>query len=429
MTRSIVSFILVIAIILLLCFTAVWGFTIGNFQIPSAFDEKNGIRRGLDLVGGSVITFEAQIQGDIDAETLKQEMNSAMAMLRQRLTTFGYTEAQLYKNGDRRITVEIPAISNPEQAIEDLGPTAQLQFLDSDGNVVLSGSDIKSAKAQVGVIDSSNIQKNYVSLTLNADAVDKFAAATKAAAGKESGKNYISIVLDNEPISQPTVGSEYASTGIQSEDVMISGSMDAKEAGRLASLISIGQLPFSLKDVELRAVGPQLGEKALETSLIAGLIGLILVAIFMMIYYRLPGIVSVIALLLYTALVFVLLAIFRVNLSLPGIAGIILSVGMAVDANVVIFERIKEELRSGKTIKSAIDAGFKRAFTAILDSNTTTFIAALVLYFFGTGPLVGFAITLGLGIIVSMFTALTVTHFLLNRMVDFKIKNIKAYGA
>lgn len=430
MTKSIVSFLLVIAIIVLLCFTAVNGFAIGNFKIPSVLDEENGIRRGLDLVGGSIITFEAQIEEGTSAEDADRLMDSAEAMLRERLTSFGYTEANLYRAGDRRITVEIPSISDPEEAIKQLGPTAQLQFTDADGNVVLDGSDVKKAEAKYGVVDSTNMAKNYVAITLKTEAVDKFAQATKqAAANAAQNKNYIAIVMDNEAISTPSVDSKYASEGIVSEEVVISGSMDAEEAGRLANLISIGQLPVTLKDVELRAVGPQLGEKALESSLFAGMIGLILVAVFMVIIYRLPGLISVVALMFYIALECVILAVLRVNLSLPGIAGIILSIGMAVDANVIIFERIKEELRNGKTLRSAVDAGYKRAFTAILDSNVTTLIAAAVLWIFGTGTLVGFAKTLGLGIIISMFTALTVTHFLLNRMMDFKIKNIKVYGA
>ena len=200
--------------------------------------------------------------------------------------------------------------------------------------------------------------------------------------------------------------------------VVISGNFAAEDAGWLANVISAGQLPFSLSQVEMRSVGAQLGMKALETSLLAALIGIILVIIFMIVFYRLPGFVAAIALVFYVALDAVILSVCRVNLSLPGIAGIILSIGMAVDANVVIFERIKEELRAGKTVRSAIDSGFHRAFGAIVDSNVTTLIAAVVLYVLGTGTIVGFALTLGVGIVLSMFTALTVTRFLLNRLVD-----------
>lgn len=235
--------------------------------------------------------------------------------------------------------------------------------------------------------------------------------------------NYIAIVLDNQVISSPRVSST-----IDDDSCVIEGNFTEDSARQLANLIGSGALPFSLKQVELRAVGPQLGANALSSSLKAALIGIVLVAIFMILVYKLPGFISVIALGFYIVIEAIVLGLLKVNLSLPGIAGIILSIGMAVDANVVIFERIKEEIRNGKTVKSAIDSGFKRAFTAILDSNVTTLIAAGVLFLFGSGTIVGFATTLGLGVIISMFTALTVTHFLLNRMVDFKIKNPKVYG-
>ena len=233
----------------------------------------------------------------------------------------------------------------------------------------------------------------------------------------------MAIVMDNQVISSPSVSSQ-----IDSDSCVISGSFTRDSASELADLINAGQIPFSLKQVELRSVGPQLGADAMRTSLIAGAIGIVLVMLFMLIVYRIPGLVASIALCFYMVLEALIFSLVRVNLSLPGIAGIILSIGMAVDANVIIFERVKEELKNGKTVKSAIDSGFKRAFTAILDSNITTLIACAVLFFLGTGTIVGFATTLGIGVIVSMFTALTVTHFLLNRMVDFRIRNPKAYG-
>ena len=233
----------------------------------------------------------------------------------------------------------------------------------------------------------------------------------------------MAIVMDNQVISSPSVSSQ-----IDSDSCVISGSFTRDSASELADLINAGQIPFSLKQVELRSVGPQLGADAMRTSLIAGAIGIVLVMLFMLIVYRIPGLVASIALCFYMVIEALIFSLVRVNLSLPGIAGIILSIGMAVDANVIIFERVKEELKNGKTVKSAIDSGFKRAFTAILDSNITTLIACAVLFFLGTGTIVGFATTLGIGVIVSMFTALTVTHFLLNRMVDFRIRNPKAYG-
>ena len=251
----------------------------------------------------------------------------------------------------------------------------------------------------------------------------KFAEATGNIAARTDGTNIMAIVMDNQVISSPSVSSQ-----IDSDSCVISGSFTRDSASELADLINAGQIPFSLKQVELRSVGPQLGADAMRTSLIAGAIGIVLVMLFMLIVYRIPGLVASIALCFYMVIEALIFSLVRVNLSLPGIAGIILSIGMAVDANVIIFERVKEELKNGKTVKSAIDSGFKRAFTAILDSNITTLIACAVLFFLGTGTIVGFATTLGIGVIVSMFTALTVTHFLLNRMVDFRIRNPKAYG-
>ena len=239
----------------------------------------------------------------------------------------------------------------------------------------------------------------------------KFAEATGNIAARTDGTNIMAIVMDNQVISSPSVSSQ-----IDSDSCVISGSFTRDSASELADLINAGQIPFSLKQVELRSVGPQLGADAMRTSLIAGLIGIALVMLFMLIVYRIPGLVASIALCFYMVIEALIFSLVRVNLSLPGIAGIILSIGMAVDANVIIFERIKEEMAAGKTVKSAIDSGFKRAFTAILDSNITTLIACGVLFFLGTGTIVGFATTLGIGVIVSMFTALTITHFLLNRM-------------
>jgi len=431
MAKSILSFALVLLIIAGLCFTAVCGLDLGFAHIPSVLDEENGIRRGLDLVGGSVITFEAQIPEGTDEASVAAGMDVAVDMLRTRLDNLGDYEGNLYVSGTHRITVEIPNVKNPEEAVQKLGSTAILQFCDADGNVVMDGSDIEGASAQYGQLSGYAVPQNYVELQIKKDSVSKFAEATKAAANRSAdNKNYIMIVLDGQVMSMPFVDAKYAQTGISSEKVQITGNnYSAEDTGWLANIINAGQLPFTLKDIELRSVGPQLGERALETSLFAGLIGICLVMIFMICYYRLPGVVASFSLVFYVAAMAIVLALIKANLTLPGVAGIVLSIGMAVDANVVIFERIKEELRAGKVLRSAIDSGFNRAFTAILDSNITTFIAAVVLYIFGTGTIKGFAITLGLGIVLSMFTAVTLTRFLLNRLVDFKISNIKAYGA
>ena len=392
--------------------------------IPSVLDTDNGIRLGLDLVGGSRIVYEAEIPDGYNQANLADDMNSVQKVIRQRLTDKGFTEATVALTGENRVTVEIPQITNPEEAVQTLGTTAQLTFIDADGKEWLTGSDIKKATYGYGRPTGNEVTDvHYVQVQFTSEGQKKFAEATGNIAARTDGTNIMAIVMDNQVISSPSVTSQ-----IDSDSCVISGSFTRDSASELADLINAGQIPFSLKQVELRSVGPQLGADAMRTSLIAGAIGIVLVMLFMLIVYRIPGLVASIALCFYMVIEALIFSLVRVNLSLPGIAGIILSIGMAVDANVIIFERVKEELKNGKTVKSAIDSGFKRAFTAILDSNITTLIACAVLFFLGTGTIVGFATTLGIGVIVSMFTALTVTHFLLNRMVDFRIRNPKAYG-
>lgn len=392
--------------------------------IPSVLDTDNGIRLGLDLVGGSRIVYEAEIPDGYNQANLADDMNSVQKVIRQRLTDKGFTEATVTLTGDNRVTVEIPQITNPEEAVQTLGTTAQLTFIDADGKEWLTGSDIKKATYGYGRPTGNEVTDvHYVQVQFTSEGQKKFAEATGNIAARTDGTNIMAIVMDNQVISSPSVSSQ-----IDSDSCVISGSFTRDSASELADLINAGQIPFSLKQVELRSVGPQLGADAMRTSLIAGAIGIVLVMLFMLIVYRIPGLVASIALCFYMVIEALIFSLVRVNLSLPGIAGIILSIGMAVDANVIIFERVKEELKNGKIVKSAIDSGFKRAFTAILDSNITTLIACAVLFFLGTGTIVGFATTLGIGVIVSMFTALTVTHFLLNRMVDFRIRNPKAYG-
>ena len=392
--------------------------------IPSVLDTDNGIRLGLDLVGGSRIVYEAEIPDGYNQANLADDMNSVQKVIRQRLTDKGFTEATVTLTGDNRVTVEIPQITNPEEAVQTLGTTAQLTFIDADGKEWLTGSDIKKATYGYGRPTGNEVTDvHYVQVQFTSEGQKKFAEATGNIAARTDGTNIMAIVMDNQVISSPSVSSQ-----IDSDSCVISGSFTRDSASELADLINAGQIPFSLKQVELRSVGPQLGADAMRTSLIAGAIGIVLVMLFMLIVYRIPGLVASIALCFYMVIEALIFSLVRVNLSLPGIAGIILSIGMAVDANVIIFERVKEELKNGKTVKSAIDSGLKRAFTAILDSNITTLIACAVLFFLGTGTIVGFATTLGIGVIVSMFTALTVTHFLLNRMVDFRIRNPKAYG-
>ncbi len=424
MGKSITKLVIAVVVIALGAYIALFGFNIQMFgwhiSYPSALDEENGIRQGLDLVGGSVITYEAQTETAEDSE-----MESVKNVLRKRLDALGYSEATVSRQGEKKVRVEIPAIQNPEEAVQTLGQTAKLTFRDADGNVVLEGTDVKSATAAFGKTTENGSDQHYVQLQLADSGTEKFAQATAAAAARKSeNKNYIAIMLDEEVISQPSVDQT-----INSPTCIISGGFqDSSETRELATLINSGNLPFSIADVELRSVGPTLGEHALETSLFAAAIGILLVLIFMAIAYRLPGLMADIALICYIAIVTFIMSWFRINLSLPGIAGIILSVGMAVDANVIIFARMKEELALGKTIRTSVESGFNRAFIAILDANVTTLIAAVVLYYFGTGPIQGFAITLAIGTVVSMFTAIVVTKFLLRQMVGLKIHNLSLYG-
>jgi len=415
MKKSIATFALVILSIV--CLLSIAFFGIRAWGIPGVFDE-GGIRLGLDLAGGSAILYEA----DTDKTPSNEEMNAAISMIRGRLDMLNYTEATVVSSGANQIIVEIPGISDPEEAVKMLGANAVLEFRDSEGNIVLTGQDIQNAVASYGDM-GNGYAENFISLKFKPDAVEKFAEATRLASYKPEGENYIAIYLDNALMMNPRVQSE-----INSDSCVITGGYDSETAKYYAELISAGQLPFALKDVQLTATGPALGEKSLQTSLVAGAIGLALVIIFMVSFYRIPGLIASIALLAYVGIMGITLVITQTNLSLPGIAGIILSIGMAVDANVIIFERIKEELRSGKTIRASIKSGFTRAFTAIIDSNITTLIAAVVLWLCGSGPIIGFAMTLFMGVVISMFTAVSVTRWLLNQTVGMNITNGKLYG-
>ncbi len=412
MKNSVCSFVLMLLLVVLVTAVAVFG--IGAFNLPGAFDD-DAISKGLDLVGGSSITYVAEPDENAENFDMATALDTVESMLRQRLDTLGYTEATIAKMGTDRIRVEIPGIDDPEDALKKLGSTAKLEFLDSSGNVILEGKDVKEAVANYGQTSESSMgSQYYVSLTFNDSGRQKFADATEEMAKlASSSKNYIDIELDGENISRASV-----SYRIDSDSCMISGNFSKDEAVYLAELISSGQLPVVLREIELRYVGPTLGSEALASSIRAGLIGTLIVMLFMILVYRLPGLVSAIALVSYISIFAILIIVFKVNLSLPGIAGIILTIGMAVDSNVVIYERIKEELNTGKSTRAAVKSGFGRAFSAILDSNVTTIIASIVLWYFGTGAVRGFAITLFIGVVVSLFTALCVTRVLLNSVTN-----------
>lgn len=420
--------IVILLVIVLSTLTIFNGLNLGIAKIPNV---KDGVVLGLDLVGGAEITYEADLEGaDVSAEELSEGMKAAQTMLRERLTTFGYTEADVYLSGDDRVVVAIPNIDDPEEAVQMLGSTAKVTFVDADGNVILTGDDLTGASMAYGDVDNTGFNVYYVNVDLSTEGQKKFTEATKQVASRTDGSNYISIMMDDEVISAPYVDAKYASTGINSEHVSITlGSNATQEsASRLAGLIASGQLPFSLQNIQMESVSATLGLQSLNTSIQAAIIGLILIILFMVFYYRVLGVASAISLIFFAVVFVDIISWSHLNLTLSGIAGIILTLGMAVDANIVIFERIKEELRAGRTLRVAMDAGFKNAFSAILDSNVTTCIAACCLWWQGTGTIVGFAKTLLIGVLLSMFTMIVITRVILKTFANHQPKSLAAYG-
>ena len=414
MKNSVCSFVLMLLCIVLAVVIAIYG--ISGIGLKSVM-EDDAINKGLDLVGGSSVTYQA-VADEEDADfDMATALNTVETMLRQRLDSLSYHEATIARVGDDKIRVDIPGIDDPEEATKKLGSTAKLEFRNSSGEVIIEGEEVKDAFASYGETGKGLGQEYFVSLQFTAEGARLFAEGTGAmAALKDSGMNYIGIYLDNELISQPSVDER-----IDSDSCIITGTFTQEDAIWLADIIAAGKLPVELEEVENRFVGPTLGSDALSKSLKAGAIGILLVMVFMILVYRVPGVVSALSLVGYIAVFAILLVYFRVNLSLPGIAGIILTIGMAVDSNVVIYERIKEELNSGKSTRAAVRAGFKSAFTAIFDSNITTIIAAAVLIYYGVGAVSGFAITLLMGVLISLFTALVVTRVLLYSLVDMGV--------
>ena len=374
--------------------------------------QNGGIKLGLDLAGGVSITYQAK-----EENPSAEDMSDTQYKLQQRVQNYS-SEAEVYQEGGNRINVDIPGVTDANKILEELGKPGSLQFYDENWNVVLEGTDVASAKAVI-YKDQQTGNNNYeVALTFTDEGTKKFADVTAANVGKK-----IAIVYDNVMYSNPTV--QQAITGGQAS---ISGMTSYEEAENLASTIRIGSLSLELEELRSNVVGAKLGQEAITTSLKAGAIGFGIVCVFMIVVYLVPGLAASLALCLYVALMLILLAAFEVTLTLPGIAGIILSIGMAVDANVIIFTRIKEEIGLGKTVHSAIKTGFAKALSAIVDGNVTTLIAAAVLYWRGSGTVKGFATTLALGIVLSMFTALFVTKFTLNTLYNLGFQDQKFYG-
>lgn len=415
--KNAIIFLLVLAIVGFATYTAFYGLQIGDKTINPVQDS---IKQGLDLRGGVYVVYEAKT--DETGAELDKIMHQTIEVFRRRVDAFGLTEPSIVREGDKRIRVELPGVENAQEAIDLIGRTAQLKFVAGDNEeVVVTGNNVKKSEA------AYSEGQVVVSLEFDMEGANKFAEATERVAKNTYGskENKIFIVLDDEVIQDPNVTGKI--TGGRAQ---ISGRYTEEEAVNIAALIRAGGLPVDLDEVQSSTITATLGVNALNRSVRAAQIGLMLVLIFMLVYYRIPGLVANVALTVYILIVLGVFVAFNATLTLPGIAALILSVGMAVDANVIIFERLKEELRAGKTVRAAIDAGFKRALKAILDSNITTLIAGVVLYQFGTGPIRGFALMLMIGILASMFTAVVVTKFLLKLFVGMNVtKNSKLFGA
>ena len=413
--KKIIYSIIILALLFGMSYVAIFGMKDGYGSIGQ-------IKQGLDLAGGVSITYEIQEDNPSD-----QDVSDTIYKLQQRVTNYS-TEAEVYKEGGNRITVEIPDVTDANAILEELGQPGTLMFLDSDGYTkfsngeectpLLTGSDVKNAVAGADTSQSST-SKYVVSLEFNDEGKQKFADATSANVGK-----IIYIVYDGKVVSAPRVNE-----AITGGSAQIDGMSSYDEANTLASYVRIGAMPLELKEMRSQVVGAKLGETAIQTSLLAGAIGLAILCLFMIIAYRVPGVAACLALVIYVALDIFILSVYEITLTLSGIAGIVLSIGMAVDANVVIFSRIREEIGAGKSVDAAIEQGFKKAMSAVVDGNVTTIIAALVLYLRGSRSVKGFAVTLGIGVVLSMFTALVISKTIVRLLYNFGCKSEKLYGS
>ncbi len=404
------------ALLLALIFLAVAAAGVYFLKVNPLWDR---VKKGLDIQGGIHVVFEGVDTPGMPVTS--KAMEDAKRIIEDRVNRLGVAEPVIQRQGDRRIIVELPGIKDPDKALEAIGRTALLEFKDSEGKVIVSGKDLDPGG--VGVeIDQAN--RTVVTLRFKKEGTKRFAEATRMAyqfrpkdPQQDDPRNHIGIYLDGKLVQNPGVESP-----IENGRAIITGYGSVEEARRVVVALQSGALPVKLVPVENRTISPTLGRDSLRRSQTAAVIGTAAVLAFMFLYYRVPGLWADLALLIYLLIFLGVLVGLNATLTLPGIAGFVLSIGMAVDANVIIFERIKEELRLGKTIRSAMDAGFANAFRAIFDSNATTLLGAAVLFYFGTGPVRGFAVTLALGVLISMFTAIVITRFMLRLLVDAGMK-------
>lgn len=438
------GWLMILGLVLIIAGIAFWGAT------SYIYDDVTGVKDvslGLDLAGGVSVTYQT-----VKEDPTSEEMEDLQTKLEKRATSLS-TEARVYREGKRRINVDIPGMDDAKTVFDTLGDAGNIYFIYAvgkdgtsnikssttaesgyelardmktiieAGDVVIDGSDIASADPATRNDNGAIVYE--VVLELNEAGGKKFEEATGYCAGKTYGslENIIAIVYDNVVYSAPNVKSK-----ISGGSATITGSRNMEEARSLSTIIRIGALPIEIEALRSNVVGATLGSRALRTSLIAGVIGLALVCLYMIVFYRVPGVAASLSLLIYLGLMLAMLLAFHVTLTLPGIAGIILSIGMAVDANVIIFTRIREELATGKTVRSSVKIGYRKAVSAIIDGNVTTLIAAIVLYFRGSGVIKGFATTLGIGIVISMFTAFVITYFIMKAFYYIGIDKVGAYG-
>ncbi len=371
---------------------------------------ENLVNKGLDLEGGVYVLLEAvETEGD---EESRDAIQRAMTIIDNRINELGIAEPVIMREGERRIRVELPGVEDQARAMELIGRTAQLVFKSPEGEVLLTGAHLKTA-----YFSRDHLNRPIVALEFDEEGTSLFAEATERYL-----RDHIAIYLDDELVSAPTVQNV-----INEGKAVITNIPSEEEAYNIALMLRTGALPVELVELETRSVGPILGENALGLSITAGMLGLLLVFLFMLFYYRFAGLVAGISLIVYLALVFAVLGALEATLTLPGIAGLILSIGMAVDANVIIYERIKEELKAGRTIFTSVNAGFERALRAIIDANITTAIAALVLFLVTSGTIKGFALVLLIGIVASIITAVLLTRYLLRLAARSKLIKSPAY--
>ena len=406
-SRSVVTLVLMIAL-------AVGLGLVSHFGVneDGLFSYSN-ISLGLDLKGGINILYEADVPNPTS-----EEMAAARTLIQGRLDRRGYTDAEVAQAGANRIRVDIPGVADTEEAINTIGRTAQLMFVDVDGNVLLTGMDVQTARMTHQTHEFTNISEPVVGLEFTSEGARLFSQATAANIGRP-----IYIMMDDIILSSPVVRAH-----ITGGSAVIEGNFTAMEAEGLAADIRAGSLPFGLEVLSVHNVGARLGAQSLERSVAAGFIGFALTIIIMTVLYRVSGLAANLALCIFLGIKFFIISALGITLTLPGIAGIVLSVGVAVDGNIIIFERMKDELANGRSLRASLEHGFSRAIPAIVDSSVTTIIAGVILFWLGTGPVMSFASTLVIGIVVSMFTAVVITKIIMKALIGLGIRDLRLYG-